>query len=197
MTFLPPLVVIQLRRWHDWCGIPIRLGCAAFHFSMLLTMLRYLSGTLFAHSVFPVTPSIQSMTTKNTTMAHLSTAAPSLLSSSFAVGSVNASPLVGSGIEEVYMAGSFAVLVFAAGLLCLPFNLLGVWTGRTVRNSFLTSYHILSHLGSTGYLLWWWIVQNVRDLGMEQFSIFFYVFIMLPTVVEVTAVILSVRRGLD
>lgn len=190
-SFLPTTVVILFLHWHDWCAIPLRLGSAAIHFSMLLTMLRYLSSPPSLHS---------SMSTADATA--ISFRDDAAASSSSVVHwndfgtAASAAPLLPVGPSFT----ALSVFILVVSLICFPFSLLGVWCGRTLGSPLLTSYHIASHLGSVGYLFWvWWISVTSEEAfdNSMYIMIFFYVFVMLPAVVEISSVILSLRRGLE
>lgn len=206
--FFPPSLLILLRSVQDLCGVPLRLGFAALHFSMLLSMLRTLGESISSFgSLFPISsaPTSTSMLVSTTTMTTNQQGPPPFSfefseKNNISLPSHTLMALRKSQQGEVGDATSSAVgmLVLAAGLGCFPFYLLGVWTGRTLSQPLLCSYHALSHLGSTGFLLWLWVVQHTsQESSMKSLNIFFYLFVLLPAVTEVGSVLFSVRRGLD
>lgn len=187
-SYLPTTVMILFLRCHDLCAIPLRLGSAAIHFSMLLTMLRYFSTEVSFHAA--------TSTSDVTTAVSMQNASSfSFHGNDFGTAST-AKPIV--KVDRSFT--SLSILILTVGMLCFPFSLLGVWCGRTLGNPLLTSYHIASHLGSVGYLFWvWWrpVASEETPEKSVYLMVFFYVFIMLPIVVEITSVTLSLRRGLD
>lgn len=99
---------------------------------------------------------------------------------------------VRSGLKNEKL-GFIPLIVLLVAIISLPFSLLGMFNGRTVRNTGVNALHISFNLGASIFLFWLW---NARE-SIEYVYIFFLTFVLLPTFVEILAVLFSMRRGID